>query len=112
MHDTFDFWGFYDECSGTVEKFVQTYLYSGRSCRDKHGSIYICILKPNRPFWNWFKGLGVHETCVFEAFLTNVLELSRKFMQKYIYSGRAWKDKHGSTYICCLKPSRTFGNWI
>ena len=26
----------------------------------------------------------MHETCVLEAFLTNVLELLRKFIQKYI----------------------------
>ena len=53
------------------------------------------------------KWLGVHEPCVFEAFLTNVLKLLRISMQKYIYSDRSLSDKHGSIFICSLKPSRT-----
>ena len=45
------------------------------------------------------KGLWVHKKCEFEDFMTNVPELLRKFVQKYISSDRSLRDKHGSIYM-------------
>jgi hypothetical protein len=93
------YWSFFLTNDLELLKKMQKYIYSDRSWRDKHGTMYMCSLKPNRMFGNWINRAWGAENMCFWGFLTNVLELSRKLMQKYIYSDRSWRDKHGSIYI-------------
>jgi hypothetical protein len=113
VHETCEFWGVFDECSRTIEKiFAKVYIYILICLQETNTAVYINVVEnlPERTEID-LKGLGVHEICEFWGFLTNVLDLLRKFMRKYIYFDRSWRDKHGSIYICSLKQNRTFGNW-
>ena len=78
MHETCDFEAFLTNVLELLRIFMHKYFIL-IGLEETKTAVYTCSLKPSRTCVQKLnlKGLGVHETCDFEAFFTNVLELLR-----------------------------------